>query len=392
MTTRSSSTRGFTLIELMVSLGVGAIVLAVVMGIVIIQQRAQESAEVMRTAIASGRGAIIEFERTLRQAGYGIDPRFAFDFTHHRCATGDKIDGLCRDRQSDADSLTFVARDARYRFNPFDATTCLHEIGCPVGRAWRFSSFDGGAAKLTIEARKDQVFRQGQILLGICRGSASYTMATVAETVTASATGNLEIPLLSAEAGNPYRENNLGLGCYAANAHIFAVNRFHYRIHDYDGVPWLVLETGLDLNDDEEIDEDDFIPIAPNVEDLQVAYVLQRFPSQTPPDSDENGIIGDDASTPEEPDSTATAPLYATGKNSTARRSTHPANVRSVRVSVVVRSERPDPNGVPGWMGDAMPQNENSTRVLGDLGRFRRQTFSTTVNVRNLASDSMYSL
>lgn len=412
MTARRRPQQGFTLVELVVSVAMAGIVFAIVMGVVLMQQRAQESTEVMRSAISSGRNAIIEIDHALRRAGFGIEPAHAFDFNFFRCASSDLVDGLCRDRREAPDVLSFVSRDPNYQIVPLSTDPCTDPDGCPEmctdpngclqGRVWRMTSYDASGPKIMLTAREGQIFRKGQTLLAVCRSSSNYTMMTVKDTVLAADDGDIELTLNAAVSGNPYFANALAPPCFSNQPIVYAVERHHYFIHEYDGVPWLVLDTGLDLDGDDNDpwtnpDEKDFIPIAPNVEDLQVAYVLSRTAPGVMPDSDANGVVGDDAedgAAAEEPNNTLAAPNYQTPSDSPLRRNLHPANIRGVRYTVTVRSERPDPGGVPGWLGDPLPQPENSSRELDDaaLGRFRRQEASSYVNVRNLESRGMYSL
>lgn len=403
--------RGFTLVELVIALAMSALVFTVVMGVVIVQQRAQESTEVMRTGISSGRAAVVELDRALRRAGFGVDPRHAFDFNFYRCTPTDLVDGRCRDRRDTPDILSFVSRDPAYQIIPMSTVPCTDPGGCPdmcldsngctKGRAWRMASRDMSDPSVTLTARKGQVFRRGQTLLAVCRGSTNYTMMTVDDTVSVDDDGDVELPLKATVSGNPYVENALTSGCYSNQPLVYAIQRHHFFIHEYDGVPWLVLDTGLDLNGSGNDpwtvpDEDDFIPIAPNVEDFQVAYVLGRT-NGTMPDSNANGVVGDNAdtgATAEELNASLAAPLYNTPADDPLRSTLHPANIRGVRYTVTVRSDRPDQTAAPSWLGDPLPLSENGNRVLDDseLGRFRRHATSSYVNVRNLDSRGMYSL
>jgi hypothetical protein len=92
----------------------------------------------------------------------------------------------------------------------------------------------------------------------------------------------------------------------------------------------------------------------------------------------------------EEPDPTASAPGYTTASTGAPRFTTHPANVRAVRVSLVSRSPHADPGPGPGWQGDVLPLFENRSANAGASGRVRRVATRTTVQVRNLGSRALF--
>jgi type IV pilus assembly protein PilW len=229
-------------------------------------------------------------------------------------------------------------------------------------------------------------------------------MARVATTTTAAAAGNLAVQVMAAQGGNPYRENAwtaVGANaCYAtANPQpsIFLVDRFRYAIQTFNGTPWLVLDTGLDLNGngtlpDSGADLDDLTPIAENVEDMQIAYLYA--PGTTfgfaAADSNGNWAVGDVAGTVEEPDPGAAAPLYTTASNDPSRFNLHPANVRGVRVTLSLRSAQRDQSQPSTWLGDPLTLSENRNVGLLNLGRLRRYTAATSITVRDLDSRNSF--
>jgi type IV pilus assembly protein PilW len=72
--------RGFTLIELMVGISVAIAVIGVVMATFLSQQRSMQALDLSREASNAGRDAMLSVQETIGRAGYGIDPRYAFDF------------------------------------------------------------------------------------------------------------------------------------------------------------------------------------------------------------------------------------------------------------------------------------------------------------------------
>lgn len=398
-----SGPSGVSLLEVLASLSVTGAVVAVALGAFMTQRSAATSAEISRDMLDTGREALLSIERRLRHAGFGVDPRHAFDFRHFRC-DGDVVSGtggrdICRDRVHDADRISFLSRNPRYRIDLPGENGCTHPDGCPTGLAWHLLDRHlGSSPTLTLEARAGQRFLSGQVLLVSCSTVGRWTMATVRSSTDASAEGPLTLQLYATDPSTPVFENALVDTCFDTGARVFAVDRTHYTIADIDGSPWLVLDTGLDLDGDSndpwhEPDPDDVIPVAPGVEDLQIAYVMDVRDGAPMPDSNENGVVGDDpSSAPEEPDGTHPAPDYDTPALSPLRGNLNPANIRAVRISLVVRSTLPDRGRPEGWVGDPLPQSENSQRVLSPeaSGQFRRVRLQTTISVRNMASRSMF--
>lgn len=397
---KAAAPRGLSLIELLVGMAVLGVVLASVTGAVLAQRQIAAGVELGRETLDNGREALMELEKNLRIAGFGIEPSQAFDFTHFRCDPDDLVSGvggrsICRDRKDAPDSLSFLARDPNYRIDLQGENGCLQDQGCPSGQAWLLESYDlAGEPSITLNAREDQRFLAGRVLLISCQTVARWTMVTVKTTTEASGDGPLNIPIYAGHGSDPTRENALSAACFNSSPTVFSVNRRHYSIREYDGMPWLVLDMGLDLNQDgsdpvNEVDQGDLIPIAPGIEDLQVAYVLADIGGAAYSDSDQNGVIGDDpAVLPEEPDHSAPAPAYNAGRNAATRQNLNPANIRAIRLSLVARSTRQD----TGRSGDILPQSENSTRVLSDeeRGEYRRVILSTTVAARNMGSRGMF--
>lgn len=394
------SARGVTLVELLVAIGVLGIVLASITGAVLSQRKVAASVELGREMLDNGREALLELEKGLRMAAFGVDPRAAFDFAHFRCDENDLITGvngrqMCRDRRNGPDRLSFLARDPRYRIDPMGTNGCDMDQGCPTGQAWHLTDRElTSPPSITVDARKGQRFLAGRVLLVTCSTVSQFSMVTVKTTTEAEEDGALRIPVYDAHATDPTRENALGPACFASRPTVFAIDRWHYEIRDYDGMPWLVLDPGLDLDGDgsdplAEVDLDDVLPIAPGIEDLQLAYILADPLGETSPDSDENGVVGDDpAAEAEEPDPSLNAPEYRTAANHETRRNLHPANIRAVRVSLVARSLRPD----RGRLGDPIPPAENAQRDSEEevTDEFRRALLTTTVATRNMGSRGMF--
>src|SRR5207244_6069650 len=102
---QSMKNRGFTLIEVMVGAAVAILVIGVVMGTFLSQQRAMQTLDLSREASSAGRDALLSLQETIGRAGYGIDPRYAFDLRNYSCPAVP-----CRDKVDGPDELVFVER------------------------------------------------------------------------------------------------------------------------------------------------------------------------------------------------------------------------------------------------------------------------------------------
>jgi len=197
------------------------------------------------------------------------------------------------------------------------------------------------------------------------------------------------------------------------------VDRFHYLVQQYAGVPWLVLDTGTDLDGSGTVDAADYVPVARGVEDLQLAYILNinapvvggGAPPSAPPTKGPdaptaggvnagNWVVGDyftgtggsATGTQEQPDMTfANMPLYTTKFADPLRFNTTAANIRGVRITVNLQSPQTDQTQTASWTGDVEKRVENLNGAnLQSGGRLRRFSFSSTVACRDMESRSAF--
>jgi len=389
--------RGFTLVELLVASAIALLAISMVTLVFLSQQRTFVALDIMRVASEAGRDALLEMEPSLRRMGWGIDPRYALDFRTYNCAAAP-----CRDRVDAPDEIVFVARNPNYRWIDNGTGGCTTSGGCFTGNAWHASV---AGTTVTITANAGDTFTMGRLLQITCVNGTRATMARVAQTATAAAAGNLAVTVLAAVAGNPYRENAWsGVGadpCYTSAApppNVFLVDRYRYTVQTFNGVPWLALDTGLDLNGNGTTAENggdlnDLIPIARGVEDMQVAYVFSpgtAFGFAATDSGNTNWIVGDVPGAVEEPDPTLTAPQYTTATADASRYNLHPANIRAVRITLGLRSLQVDKSKASGWTGDPLVLSENRNAQLASFGGLRRFTAASTVLIRAMDSRSPF--
>ena len=306
---RPRNAPGFSLVELLIAMAVSLLVIAGAMALLVSQQRIFQVSSADRALQETGRIALEELTSNLRMAGYGIDPDYAFDFGPQPTTRQDRAPATadlsaastfpgctaisCRDSIAGSDEIVF-----RYR-NPSFVRS--------------LAAAPTGGTSITIAGPLRAPLYQGQILQVMCfAGDMLWAYVTVGSTVGIT---NDDTVTINLAAGNgdefPFQNAYLTNGCFSAvaprnaNATTFAaaskvykVDQFRYFLARYDEAgtvvtditttarPYLMLDQGL-LDGGNPI----LNVVAPNVEDLQFAYV---FPNSAAA----NQLIGATVSSP----------------------------------------------------------------------------------------------
>ncbi|ATB45775.1 PilW family protein [Corallococcus macrosporus] len=374
-TPRTPARRGFTLIELLVGITVSSVVLLAVAATIIAVNDIFQKNTVSKTAVEGSRVGMDYLNRTLRYAGYGLDPAIAFDFG---------TDGLPEDRKDNyteevEDWGSFVTDDLAFRYRD------------PM--YLRRGQLDGTGAppfQLTLEpaANFGQPLRQGQAVLVACPGGQDYFLGRLAADVTADGTtASLETALA---AGIP---GDVPKGCMTDSTRmpfVMLVQEKRLRVEAHGGRPYLVVKHGW-------AEDADFDPIAADVESFQVSYQMNRPPAnsaccagQAAPDgavgSGMAWVLGDeDAVMLPKYDADVPPPTYSTPYDDALRYNMNTANIRSVGVGLTVRSVRPMPSGKKNQarrLFNADPVNGEDT--------FFRTTVETSVRIPNMTSRAFF--
>jgi type IV pilus assembly protein PilW len=370
------SRRGFTLIELLVGGAVGSLVLLGI-SLTFISQAQQYQAHASRRAIQSNaRQAMSFMSRSLRAAGYGVNPdRAILAYDSFDATTGTSQTGY-------PDALAVHSRDLLFR----------RDMNESVGAS---------PNKLTVK-EPVPLLERGQILLVLCRDSTSQTHANHAfVTVGQRVQNSVEIPLDTTDPASApnspmampgrlfHEQDKLATACYD-KAQVVKINRAAFYVAAFDDpgydrrTPYLMMHQGVDLNQDGTIDADDAVPIAEGIEQLQVAYILNSLQTATP------RVIGvNQAGGPERygetwqtmiPTGMANALWYmnwtppATPQPNDPREADSPVNIRQVRITLVSRSSAPDPQRA----GDNLMQPHEGTQVDGVVPWRQLENLSVT--------------
>ena len=394
--------RGLTLLELLVALGVSAIAIAAAMSLLIQQQRSYATTSADRAQQEAGQLALKELTARLKLAGFGVDPNLAIDVGEQQLPIpreGAPTNAVamesfkckdpiaCRDSTKASDELVFYSR------NPMFSRV--------------ITNFDTGS--LTFVGSLKKPIYQGQIVQVMCLGeSQARGYATVSKTVMPS--GKVDpTEKVTLELAGPRTVGSARVFPYENDASLVAdtcwkltepgnqpvatlVDRWRFYVGWYDeggkiavaqaegARPYLMLDKGIFDENGAEI----LLPVAPDVEDLQVAYYFRPAAALGPMQvaGAEQGTAASDDKLPLTVKEQA--PDYTDTPDAATRNTGHPNNVRGVRVGVVIRSPEKDLSAA-SLPDRTLPPLLNRVPFEG-APYYRRTTFETTVLVRNLQS------
>ena len=392
---RRHSQNGFTLVEVMVASAVSLVAVTAASQALVGQYMALQRRDLSRMANSSAREATQFLESTLQMTGFGIDPRWAIDFSY-RCAAQP-----CRDSVTGPDELVVISRDPRYRYQAQGEGTCTTLGGCFTGDAWAITSATINPPSLTVTFQPGTQLEAGRVVLALCAGGLSPVMLTLAAPVSLSSGTPAASVVLNRFSTDPtlgaYNATTSLQACHGQpGAAMFLVDRSRFFVQTLNGTPWLMLDTGRDLDGDGNLppgDQDDLIPVAKNVMDMQVAYALDPCPGYAAgPDSDGDWLIGDAKNVREEPllNTNPAAPVYGTAANDPSRCTTlNSANVHALRDTLRLRSDKPDLGHGNGWTGDVLNNPENRPGTLNVPG-YRLFSTQLSVTLRNMTSTASF--
>jgi type IV pilus assembly protein PilW len=378
--------RGFTLLELMVGGTIGIMAIAMVLGVFVSQTASFQSLDLVRQMNGNARDASLELGNSIKRAGYGIDPAVAFDFSCPGQPPGTK----CHDSYNGTDDLRFYARNPNYVYTPQNAALgCATAGGCLGGGTMWSIATPPTPTLITAALGSLDVIPKGRTVMAICSDSSHPVYASV--TARSIGPGNIAIGIaINSSTASSSLVGDTAFNACHTTGFLLLVDQYHYYVTTLNNEPWLVLDTGIDFNNNGTLpptDLADLIPVARGVEDMQVAYQLGVI-AGTAPDSDHDWVVGNNkaVAAAEEPDPTAARPI-----NGTLNGTMNPANIRGVRVTLVVRSPMPDRSLGSVFLGDPAVKFENRSDVSAiTLGQFRRMPITLSAATRNMGSANPY--
>jgi prepilin-type N-terminal cleavage/methylation domain-containing protein len=366
MTTRLH--RGFTLVEISVSVALLAFIMAGITMVLVKQSQASTGQIAQRDLEESGRLALLDLGRAIRQAGYGITPLAAFDFDRFACTTPG-TPSTCpnggRDRTDGPDEIVVAWRDPMF----------TRAITAKSG---------AGPYTLTLATALTQALKAGRIVQMLCTGvEPSAYVALNAD----AAVGDTTVTVRVLTNADGYFPQAAPTDTCFASASMFLVERVRYYVaNDPTGVPSLYRDRGRGTQE----------LLYRGVEDVQFSYDIGQPPAgsafavggATPapaPGCTNGGIatwgFGECQGAVGAPSEAATAPDWRNDAYDSVNRYTgYPANIRNVNVLVVARAISPSADGT----GDPVPAVQNFNRAARNPDNFRRALLSVSEQPENL--------
>jgi type IV pilus assembly protein PilW len=377
---------GFTLIEVLISVGILAFVISGISLVLVKQGQASSTQTLQRDLEESGRLAVLELGRAVRMAGYGIAPTAAFDFDHYGCATpgtgttcnpvtsGALTSNNPRDRTDGPDELVVSYRDPSFTMRPMQG----------------FAGTGTGPYTITLAAADkltDQLLR-GRIVQVVCAGAETTAYLSLTADAAAGSTSLTLQPIAAADGYYPGAPPYGTCLTSAGQAWMMLVERVRYYVaNDTDGVPTLFKERGRGFPE----------KLYRGIEDIQFTYGMSKpppgspfaaggaTPAAAPVTCGTDGWTFGLCSASGMPPETATAPDWVNDGYDTANRYTgHPANIRIVNIAVVARSTQRSPTGV----GDAAPAVGNRPARVADA--YKRYVATLSEKPLNLTSRAYF--
>lgn len=403
-----------TLVEILIALTIASIMMIGVYEVFVAQRHLYVSTDITAQAQDNGRFAMDSIQRDLSHAGFGVDP--GMTFLYYDPVTYSPAD---YDRPDGPDTLQFLSRER----GPLPGA---NESGCPSTPSdiskrfyWSITSASSTGG-ITIHVCPGFELQKGTFLLAMCSDASSYayvryiggnlTLTSESDVVIQPAVMLLIASLTDREYPLRMLNNNLDAGCLSdGTAQLHRINFYRYYVRPAQvdagtGIeivpPYLMLDPAVDMDGDGDIsnDEDDHIPIAEGIEDMQVVFNFL------------NGKCAGDTScdyteVEDLPDLTnITLPaycddLYATDtcrvSATSARSEDRLGNTVSVRVSIVARTSIEDPvqgssaGGGPGGFAPLDVANHIIPQPKPVDG-YRRLLFQITVPVINTSAQKAF--
>ena len=372
---------GFTLSELLVGLVVTSIIMTATTAIFIGVQTAYQAETETKVITENGRGALMYLERVLPLAGYGLDPRIAFDVsgTVARDNQDVRTVGYTPGQPAiNGPADTVVTDDLAFRYR--DPTFL---------RPGRLSS----ATLVTLDQPLNLSLAVGKLLAVGCRGGAEFAYVRL---TAAAVPADTTLAVAAAAAPLTSSTNSCLQATGTGSPWVFLVQEYRLRVVNLAGRPWLVAFRNLESNVTNL--NAPFDPIAPDVEVFQFAFGMNRarpLPAlpccQTPPDlaGNSNFLVGDAAGETffAQPANVLTVnPSYATSYDDPSRFTALPANIRSVHVGLVLRAARRGAND--GRLIARTTNLMNWTSANPGNDTYVRSLFHSAINTPNLLSRS----
>jgi prepilin-type N-terminal cleavage/methylation domain-containing protein len=365
--------RGFSLIELMMAMGITSVVIAGISLILVKQSQASVKQTQQRTVEETGRQALLEIAYAVRMAGSGIDPTAAFDFDRYAC--GDPPSGAncnnnpgidtpptpatpgSRDRNDGPDELVVSYRDPSF----------ARDVKAKTGT---------GPYTITLDRPLKGTINQGRLAMLLCSGADPVAYVAFAADAAPAVPQTVSLRQVTTTDGY-YPVAAPTDPCFASGSLVLVERVRYFVANDFDKVPALFRDRNHGS--------------APQVlyrgiEDLQLVYTIGPGPGAAPVPcgtgwdfgSCNQGIVPRNAGLALKQD------FWITEAYDHADRFLpDPANIRAVQINLVARSTTLSPDKA----GDPLPALANRPAPAADPTRpYARTVLSITEQPTNLLS------
>ena len=364
--------RGFTLLEMLIAMGVTSIVIAVISIVLVKQSQASVKQTQQRSLEETGRQALLEIAYAVRMAGSGIDPRAAFDFDRYACTSPGSGNTCNNNPGTEKPTPTPAVPGSRDKINGPDELVVSYRDPIFWRKVTAISGSNPYQVTLDPLGPLKNPIKKDRIAMLLCSGADPVAYLALGAD---AAAGDTTITLRSIVNADGYYPQALpDNGCFG-KATLVLVERIRYFVaNDFDGVPALFRDRGR---------AGDPQMLFRGIEDLQLTYTIGPAPAGSASAGNGPAACGTkwvyglcDQSVPNE---AAQAPDWINDSYDTAKRYTgHPANIRSVEINLVSRS----PQRSPDKAGDPVPTIANRPGHAAD--QFGRSIFKLTEQTPNL--------
>lgn len=343
-----SRRRGFTLLELVFAIAIGAVVVAGLYSVFRMQMRSFVTQDLQMEMHQNGRMALDILSRTARMAGYGTGGGVTRGMFGDAGVPDDTLPAVIAYNgtgPNGSDAVTLVSMDPALVVNtnesapPACDTSVLHTDPTVLHNAARIAQFQANELLLCYDYAGIGAFRSYLWTLAAAGNATSgdFTVSpnTQADYI-ADCSGTTNLPVV--------------MVCSRGE-----VATFYIDANDADGIgPGSADHPVLMMDLDFESPDADDVPVVDNVEDLQVAYCLESATGNT--DCSQGSAWQDTIASADVDD------------------------IYMMRISLVIRSSRPDLNSTFVGQRPALEDNPGA----GTTDNYYRQVVTTEVMVRNL--------
>lgn len=377
--------RGFSLIELMMVVGITSVVVAGISLVLVKQSAASVKQTQQRSLEETGRQALLELAYAVRMAGSGIAPTAAFDFDHYACSSPGTATtcnnekgrdtppkpaspGL-RDKTDGPDELVVSYRDPVFvrtvtSLSPLNAT---------------------GPYTVGIDKALTAPIKAGRIAMILCSGADPVTYLAFSND---AAVNDMSVTLRPVQdADGVYPKQGATESCFTSGTLVLVERVRYFVANDFDGVPALFRDRGR---------AGDPAVLFRGIEDLQLVYTIGPPGTGATGDSGcgtgplQGWVYGATGCTVVPIDAIAADPDWVNDTyDASSRFKRRPANIRSVQINLVARSPQKSPDKA-GDLPIAVAGTNRAPPAPDPAGqKYLRSVFTIVEQTPNLLSRAM---